>query len=156
MSTPNFCTQRDFPLYCIDDSEMDWPEAQEFYGDLKCELDGVNDGLCFFNISVKSGYYCGAQFYVDLSAAADNAGFDENGATRWADNASTRDYLDMYLSEAKRKFETERRKVNRLLEKLANAWGFEQYVCTAIFSNGEAIYEKASNKRALLKAAAIA
>ena len=43
-----------------------------------------------------------------------------------------------------------------MLEKMANAWGFEQYVCTAIFSNGEAIYEKASNKRALLKAAAIA
>lgn len=156
MSTANFRTQSNFPLYCYDDSDMEYWEAEDFFSAIKEELDALNSDLTFYQITLRSGYYCGVQFYVEMTSWADEAGFDEDGATRWADNESCRYYLDMYLSEAKRKFETETRKVNRLMAKMADAWGFEEYVCVARFSNGEAMYAKASNKRARLKAAAIA
>lgn len=145
MSTANFSTQDNFPLYCIDDSGWDWPEAHDFYSEVEDYLEGVNENLTFFQITVRGGYYCGAQLYVEISRYADEAGFDQDGATRYADNDSTRYYLDMYLSEAKRRFETEQRKVLRLLAAAAAEFGFEEYFCRAIFSNGEAIYEKVQN-----------
>lgn len=141
MATSNFWTQDNFPLYAIDDSDMDWMEADEFYSGLKEHLDDVNDGLTFFRITVRYGYYCGAQFYIEMTEDADNAGFTENGA-EFADNESTRDYLDMCLSQAKRKYEAEQRKVCKLMKKIGEAWGFEQYAVSARFSNGETWYTK--------------
>lgn len=155
MSTPNFRTQDNFPLYCFDDSGMEWWEAQDYFGALKNEMEALNSGLTFFRITLKSGYYVGVQFYVEMTDDADNAGFTPDG-DRYADNDSCRWYLDMCYSEARRKFGSEARKVQKLMAKLADAWFFERYVCTAIFSNGEAIYDKADNPRAVLKAAAIA
>lgn len=154
MSTANFRTQRNFPLYCYDDTDMEWWEAQDYFSGVQNDLDETNSDLIFFHIGLESGYYCGVQFIVNMNDYADEAGFTVDGA-EYADNESCRYYLDMCLSEAKRKFETERRKVIRLMESLAEAWGFEEYVCVAHFSNGEAWYEKASNRRARLKAAAI-
>ena len=115
MSTPNFRTQENFPLYIIDDSGWDWLEARDYYEDAEAYLSEINEKLTFFQIKIRGGYYCGAQFFVEISDAADQAGFDENGATRWADNESTRYYLDMYFSQAKRKFDAEQRNVMRLL-----------------------------------------
>lgn len=104
----------------------------------------LTTGLTFFRLTVRGGYYGGLQFYVDLTQCADNAGFTQDGA-EYADNESTKYYLDMYLSVAKRKFQAEQRKVCRLLETISRKYGFERYFCCGIFSNGEAIYEKAQN-----------
>lgn len=142
MSTPNFRTQSNFDLWLFDDTEMDWLEANEFFACLKEELDEQNDGLTFFRIELKSGYYGGVQFFVEVSRYADNAGFTEDGS-EYADNESCRDYLDMCRSKAVRKYDAEIRKVNRLMKKIGEAWGFEKYFCACIFSNGEAIYRKA-------------
>lgn len=155
MSTPNFKTQDNFPLYVYDDGEMEWWEAQDYFGAVKSAMDEQNSGLAFFRITLKSGYYCGVQFYVEMTDAADMAGFTPDGDL-YADNESCRYYLDMCYSQARRKFGSEARKVQRLMQKLAEEWFFEKYYCTAIFSNGEAIYAPASNPRARLKAAAIA
>lgn len=152
MSTPNFRTQENFPLYLYDDSGMEWWQAQDFFSEVRVDMEDLNSELSFFRLTVRSGYYFGVQFYVEISDDADNAGFTEYGA-EYADNDSCRWYLDMCLSQAKRKFEAEQRKVCKLMKKLADAWGFEEYLCVAIFSNGEAIYEPASNPRARLKAA---
>lgn len=149
MSAPNF-KENSFPLYCIDDSDMDW----FFYDDVQEDIDELNKELRFFKISVESGYYCGAQLWVDVTREADNAGFSDGDYD--TENWYCRYWLDMCRSEAIRKWGVERRKVLRMLEKLADCWGFEEYVCTARFSNSEAWYEKASNKMARLKAAAIA
>lgn len=155
MSTPNFRTQSAFPLYCFDDSDMEWWEAEDYFSMVRDDLDELNSELSFFRITLESGYYCGVQFYVELTDAADNAGFTERGA-EYADNQSCRWYLDMCLSQAKRKFESEQRKVCKLMRRAADAWGFDEYVCVAVFSNGEALYDRADNPRARLKAAAIA
>lgn len=152
MSCPNFQTQRNFPLYCYDDTEMEWWEAQDFFGLVQSDLDEMNSDLRFFKITLNSGYYCGVQLFVQMQHYAFMAGFDEDGPED-ADNEDCRYYLDMCRSEAVRKYWAEQRKVLKLMEKIGAAWGFEEYVCTAIFSNGEAIYDKASNPRARLKAA---
>ena len=113
-----------------------------FYEDILRELEEINAGLLFHEITIESGYYEGLQLYVSLTHAADNAGFTENGP-EYADNESTRYYLDRCRSAAIRKYEAEQRKVNRILEKIGRAYGMDKLAIYARFSNGETWYTKA-------------
>ena len=96
--------------------------------------------LQFFEITLKDGYYCGLQFYVE-----------ETGNMRYidvedVDNEETRYYYDMCKSEFLRKYNSEINFINKkLLPKLAKFFGFEEYYCGGIFSNGEALYYKVEN-----------
>ena len=45
-----------------------------FYEDILADLEEVNAGLLFHEITIQSGYYEGLQLYVTLNHAADNAG----------------------------------------------------------------------------------
>lgn len=69
------------------------------------------------------------------------------------DNDDCRYYFDCCRSAAYRKYAAEIRKINRFMEKLGKAYGFEELVCTGRFSNGEAMFAPASNSRARLYAA---
>jgi hypothetical protein len=128
----------------LSDVEQEYDELAEmfFYEDILRELEDINRGLLFHEISIKSGYYEGQQLYVTLTNAADHAGFTENGP-EYADNESTRDYLDLCLSAAIRKYEAEQRKVNRILAKIGRAYGMDKLAIYARFSNGETWYTKA-------------
>ncbi len=150
MSTPNFRTQRQFPLYVNNDPEIDYWDCKI----MQEELDGLNRDFDFFKISVEGGHYYGVQLYVEACVYAQDAGFDEDG-DEYATNEDCRYYLDMYLSQAKRRYAAEVRKVNKAMERFAKAWDFEEYLCTAIFSNGEAIYEPANSLRAQVKNACL-
>ena len=96
--------------------------------------------LQFFEVTLKDGYYCGLQFYVE-----------ETGNMRYicvedVDNEDTRYYYDMCKSEFLRKYNSEINFINKkLLPKLAKFFGFEEYYCRGIFSNGEALYYKVEN-----------
>lgn len=94
--------------------------------------------LQFFNITLKDGHYYGLQFYIEET---------ENMACidiKNLDNEDTRYYFDMCKSEFLRKYKSEINFINKkLLPKLAAYFGFEEYCCAGIFSNGEAIYCKA-------------
>ena len=96
--------------------------------------------LQFFEITLKDGYYCGLQFYVE-----------ETGNMRYidvedVDNEETRYYYDMCKSEFLRKYNSEINFINKkLMPKLAKFFGFEEYYCGGIFSNGEALYYKVEN-----------
>ena len=96
--------------------------------------------LQFFKITLKDGYYCGLQFYVE-----------ETGNMRYicvedVDNEETRYYYDMCKSEFLRKYYSEINFINKkLLPKLAKFFSFEEYYCRGIFSNGEAVYCKVEN-----------
>lgn len=120
-------------LACMDD-----------FAAIKAELEDINRDLLFHKISVESGYYCGAQFYVKAEHDLDEYEYD---------NSDCHYYFDCCRSVAHRKYDAEKRKINRLLQKLGERYGFQEYVCVARFSNGEAWYELASNPRARLKAA---
>lgn len=96
--------------------------------------------LQFFEITLKDGYYCGLQFYVE-----------ETGNMRYidvenVDNEETRYYYDMCKSEFLRKYNSEINFINKkLLPKLAKFFSFEEYYCGGVFSNGEALYYKVEN-----------
>ena len=123
------------------DPEFDELEEMFFYEDILRDLEEINAGLLFHEISIESGYYDGLQLYVTLSHAADNAGFTDAGP-EYADNESTRYYLDLCRSAAIRKYEAEQRKVNRILAKIGRAYGMDKLAIYARFSNGETWYTK--------------
>ena len=106
------------------------------------ELDEINRCLLFHEISIISGYYVGIQLYVELNHAADNAGFTDAGP-EYLDNESARYYFDLCRSAAIRKYESEQRKINRILEKIGRAYGMDKLAIYARFSNGETWYTKA-------------
>jgi hypothetical protein len=124
------------------EAEFDELAEMFFYEDILAELEDVNAGLLFHEISIESGYYEGLQLYVTLTHAADNAGFTDAGP-EYVDNESTRYYLDLCRSAAIRKYEAEQRKVNRILAKIGRAYGMDKLAIYARFSNGETWYTKA-------------
>ena len=96
--------------------------------------------LQFFKITLKDGYYCGLQFYVE--EIGNMAYIDVENV----DNEETRYYYDMCKSEFLRKYNSEINFINKkLLPKLAKFFGFEEYYCGGMFSNGEALYYKVEN-----------
>lgn len=140
MSTANFETMRDFPLYAKDydddyDSYIEVPLIKE-------DLADINYDLMFHKIQVKGGYYCGIQFYVEVEHDLEEEDYS---------NDDCHYYFDCCRSVAYRKYQAEVRKINRLLTTLGKKYDFQEYVCTARFSNGEAWFGLASNSRSLLK-----
>ena len=96
--------------------------------------------LNFFEVTLKDGYYSGLQFYVE--EIGDMAYIDVENVN----NEETRYYYDMCKSEFLRKYNSEINFINKkLLPKLAKFFGFEEYYCGGIFSNGEAVYYKVEN-----------
>ena len=101
--------------------------------------------LQFFEITLKDGYYCGLQFYVEETGylkdyiCTDN--IEEN-----VTNEDTRYYYDMCKSEFLRKYYSEINFINKkLLPKLAKFFMFEEDYGRGIVSNGEAVYCKVEN-----------
>ena len=172
MGTCNFHSMTNFDLWAIDDfyfkvcpeclcggldgdeceicgadlsdvsPEFDEIEEMTFYENVLEELEEINQGLLFHEISIKSGYYAGLQLYVELNHAADHAGFTDAGP-EYLDNESAHYYFDLCRSAAIRKYEAEQRKINKLLEKIGRAYGMDKLAIYARFSNGETWYTKA-------------
>ena len=162
MSTPNFKTMKDFPLiiarehyakqcrdcgaYCDTDDDVcpscgasladcetvpDY-EADRIVAQVMIETaDRINDGLLFFNVKMELGHYSGAQFLVEEL-------YDDISEMS---NEYTQDHFGLCKSKAMRKYESEKRKIVSELRKLKKC-GYEELECVAIFSNGEAVYEK--------------
>ena len=96
--------------------------------------------LNFFEVTLKDGYYCGLQFYVEETGNMAYIDVED------VDNEDTRYYYDMCKSEFLRKYYSEINFINKkLLPKLAKFFSFEEYYCGGIFSNGEAVYRKVEN-----------
>ena len=132
MSAANFRTMDNFPLYAMDlEDEYD---LQETFLSVSDAVETVNDELHFHKISVISGYYSGIQLYVEEQ-------HDPNDY----DNSDCRYFFDMYRSQAIRRYKSEINKINRKLRRIADRYGFERLACTAVFSNGEAFYERVEN-----------
>lgn len=176
MSAANFCTMRDFSLFVKDyyqeakrcpDCGMvldaDAEECQDcgckeledyaYFDQIDCDfdwdkitelMDELNRDLMFHKVEMRSGYYQGVQFYVEIEHDLAEEDYSNNDCHY---------YFDCCRSVAYRKYAAEVRKINRKLAEWGRDYGFQEYVCTARFSNGEAWFEPASNPRARLKAA---
>ena len=149
MSTPNFRDMEyNMPMVCgalTDDEfqcEMDYELAEQLASEF-------TENLTFHNVKIQSGYYYGFQFYVEEKY---NNYFDLDKSSKYCiDNEDAHYYFDMFRSQALRVADAEKRKIVKWLEKLQEH-GFEILVCTAKFSNGEALYEKATPRAKLLAA----
>ena len=170
MSTANFWSMDNFPLWARDfyeeckicpecrtmqDNENDEcefcgcdlsNEAESFYdeweaeyicGEIDKKLEEINYNLIFHKIELKSGYYSGVQFYCETMHHDEDA----NGELD-LDNDDAHYYYDMYRSQARRKYKSEINKINKILKKLGEEYGFEAYGVSARFSNGETWYTK--------------
>ena len=101
--------------------------------------------LQFFEITLKDGYYCGLQFYVEEKGYLKDYICTDN-IEEDVTNEDTKYYYDMCKSEFIRKYYSEINFINKkLLPKLAKFFNFEEYYCGGIFSNGEAVYFKATH-----------
>lgn len=179
MSAANFWTMRNFPLFAKDyyeetkrcpecgtildaDAEVcescgcedledyaycDEIAADEEWAEITGLMDELNRDLLFHKVEMRSGYYSGVQFYVEVE--------HDLGEDKDYTNDDCHYYFDCCRSVAYRKYAAEVRKIVRKLTEFAERYGFQEYVCTARFSNGEAWFELASNPRACLRAAAV-
>lgn len=111
---------------------------KEVLGELKRELE-------FYDIILKDGHYMGLQFYVELDKNLYNYGSTADEVLEYIDNEDSRYYFDMCKSQLKKRLYSEINFINKkVLPLLAQRLGFERYNCIGIFSNGEAIYERAA------------
>ena len=171
MSTANFYSMDNFPLWArdfyeeckicpeckvIQDKDNDEcefcghdlsnVEAENFYDECEaqfiCEdidkkLEEINHDLLFYKITLQDGHYTGVQFYCETKDFDE----DKNGELD-IDNYDAHYYYDMCRSQARRKYKSEIKKINKLLKKLAPQYGFDAYGISARFSNGETWYTK--------------
>ena len=176
MSASNFCTMENFPLIVRDfyntfkrcsvcgtlqDTEnetcdicgTDDMEEVSLFDEYECYdtcrsiqsiLDDLNRDLLFYKVELRDGYYTGVQFYVETVHDVEHDYYT---------NEDCHDYFDCCRSVARRKYAAEQNRITRKLRQLADEFGFEEIVCTAVFSNGEAMYGRVKNPRAKLKAA---
>lgn len=121
--------------------EFDFFEAEEFCNDLEKRCQDENENLRFFKISVKNGYYDGLQLFVELTQDAGNAGFTERGP-EYLENDDAHCYFDMCRSKCIRAYESEKRKINKILAKIGTTYGMDRLGIFARFSNGETWYCK--------------
>ena len=141
MSAPNFCTMKDFSLFAfISDDELELYEVSE---ELQQRLDAMNRELVFHKVEVQNGYYYGIQLYAE----AEHDLNEENYT-----NDDCRYYFDLCRSVTYRRFEAEKRKINRLFRAIAKEYGLEELVCTGRFSNGEAVYSPVCSRSRLYAA----
>lgn len=176
MSTANFFTMRDFTLFAKDyyaaakrcpkcgaimdkdANECDYCDCKELedytyfdqfladeeWNEITSLMDELNRDLMFHKVEMRSGYYIGVQFYVEAEYDLDEEDYSNNDCHY---------YFDCCRSVAYRKYAAEVRKINRKLAAWGKEYGFQEYVCVARFSNGETLYDLASNPRARLKSA---
>ena len=117
--------------------EMDIEEEFNYAKELAEEF---TENLIFHDVTVKSGYYQGFQFYVEEKYTKY---FDLDKNSEYCiENDDAHYYFDMCRSKALRAADAEKRKIEKWLNNLA-ANGFEKLVCIARCSNGEAIYKRA-------------
>lgn len=149
MSTCNFVTQSDFDLYIYDedlDDTLDEDTAINNYDfSMACVYEEskrlakeFNKELMFYQIEIRSGYYCGLQTIIqptDWYHGYNNVEDISNDDCHY--------YFDMCRSKAIRKHKAEVNKINKkLLPLFKKEIGFDHIRCIGVFSNGEAIYER--------------
>ena len=154
MSTPNFKTQDDFKLYAsnmlydILDENYE-PTGEYDFDEVLCDAtqsfidDVLNKQLEFFDITLESGYYGGVQSYVvprTIYYGDDSYDFlyyyeDYDGKDIYKEFGYNKHVL-------KQKILKEIKFINEKLLPQLEEYTFEQIECVAIFSNGEAVYER--------------
>lgn len=173
MATNNFRTQDNFPLFCtryFDGYEYENEETGEiefcesdYYDFERAEktIEKFNAELKYYQIRLESGYYAGVQ--IILEEQKDVELTEYYTAAEW--NRNRKEYRNYYgyyyefdlpYSLRVKAEQRERRKIEQYCRTvLKDYYDFDEYVCTARFSNGEAWYGLASEQQNRIKALAV-
>lgn len=177
MATHNFYEQDNFPLFVttiFDYSEEIDEETGEticYEGDpylmqeLKEEVDAFNRELEYYQLELQDGYYSGVQLVLrDYDEVHESYQELSNRFTMKEWNKERREerqwrgynyYYPLPYRQQQKAEQAELKKILAFVRKrLFEEYGFEEYVCVAAFSNGDAWYDKVSNERAKLKSVA--
>lgn len=126
----------------IDDIELAWDLFKE---DIKewSVLDDLNNSLRWYKVELKSGYYDGVQFYIytDFLGIDEIATWLPSKPLVWDDDECMLEF-GLTKEETKQMIEEEKKRINDFLDTMVKC-GWERIRCVGVFSNGEAIYEKA-------------
>lgn len=114
-------------------NELFYTDIVNGYDGFKKIMEEFNDTLTFHELEFKDGYYMGLQIYVEEPY---DSPYD-------LDNDDCHYYYDICRSKAIRKYESEIKKINKWMDKVASSYGWKELVCLGVFSNGEAIYQYA-------------
>lgn len=179
MATSNFETQKGFPLFATEQfdgfyyedeetGETAWADGDSWsFRQAQDEIEEFSENLKYYGIELKGGYYSGVQ--VVLTRKTDINGYEKEyagdySAKMWNQNRKEEKryyggYYDFDLPYAAR-LKAEQREIRQIINycrtTLHDRYGFDEYVVTAKFSNGETWYGLANEERNRLKAAAIA
>ena len=179
MSTSNFKTQEGFPLFATKQFDGFYYEDEETGEEIwtdgdawacrkaQDEIEEFSENLKYYGIELKGGYYSGVQ--VVLTRRNSPGGYEleyaeDYTAEEWANRRKEEKqyyggYYDFDLPYAER-VKAEQREIEKIIKYcrtvLHENYGFDEYVVTVRFSNGETWYGLASEERNRLKAAAIA
>ena len=160
MSTCNFETQENFDLWilntdglgmaypCDENGKPDETKEPKFdewlyqmdidteLAEVKAVIQKVLDkkDLNYFKVIFKDGYYTGIQAFIK----------DTWGTPEKLDNEDCQYYYGEYRSVAIRKYNSEKRYINKKVLPALKEAGFVKLICVGVFSNGEAVYEIAS------------
>ena len=167
MSTPNFKTMEDFPLFvtetpyckicpecgCTCGSEAE--KCDECGADLSsvsAEYDELTDEDNVFNMQTaadKVNEYLTffkvtveSGYYCGLQFFVDT----DKGSPEEMDNGDCQYYFGKCRSKAIRAYKAEIRYINKWLAQQGKELGLTELICAAIFSNGEAMYVRANRK----------
>ncbi|MGN0130691.1 MAG: hypothetical protein ACI4CE_07385 [Methanomethylophilus alvi] len=91
-------------------------------------------------ITLESGYYTGVQFFVEEQ-------FNGYDKMEDMDNADCQYHYGECRSKVLRRYNTEIRKVQKAMAKIAADYGFSELICIARFSNGEAMYQRVDHNK---------
>ena len=112
------------------ENRLFYEDIIEGYDGFKEVMENFNNTLTFHEVIFHSGYYDGIQLYVE-----------ENYYLPYElDNEDCHYYYNMCRSKAIRKYDSEVRKINKWMDKIATQYGWRELHCLGIFSNGEAVY----------------
>lgn len=177
MATNNFIMQKDFPLFYtryFDGYEYENEETGETefyesdcYGFEQAEklIEQFNAELSYYRIRLEPGYYSGVQIILEgqSNANGDIPLTAYYTPSEWKDYRAEEKYyygknyeFDMPYSLRVKAEQRERKKIEQYCRTvLKDYYDFDEYVCTAKFSNGEAWYGLASEQKNRIKALAV-
>ena len=137
MSTCNYyMTEKWAPLVVFESDDDAEIEATAEGAD--AEAAEFSDGLRWYNVALKGGYYGGVQFNVTTT--------DDGDMADGIDDETAREFYDMTAEEIRADMARER----ATIEKWLRGWigcGWIELGCAGVFSNGEAVYFQIAPRR---------
>lgn len=140
MSTCNYYITEKWAPLVVFESDDD-AEIEEVYNAADGQRNMLIEGLRWYNVIIRGGYYSGIQFDVTLQ--------DQDATAEWfedIDDETAREFYDMTAEEIRADMARERETIKKWLRGWIGC-GWLELGCAGVFSNGEAVYFQIAPRR---------